>query len=1210
MESRPIWSATTSGVGSGSEQQTMSSSASGSSNPSEWCLHAQLTIRHPGGGSRVIMRPTTAVLTTTDTPRSKDGTIPGSREGNVHFECSWEKSGESVITEVIPIESGIQKFESWPQPVKISAVPKGAGNSPSVPVTSSSSRIILGKKKDSDSQQPSSTPPFSTSLKPRVIQPYGRRCKSTCSITLANNNISNTTSAVVSFENQCGSSEGSERASSLPPEKPILKDAETQTINRGNSATGSNKPVQPKMDQEMFVSTNTATGKRSGVGTNEALGDKLLTRRNVGVGGRIRKDIVVPAEVENRDIPKSKNSSPAERLSRKATRSFSPKFRAKSSPPVRHQQPKSNQPRTIHIDVYCTGSDVSTNTEDNSSSEDSTATPQTVFESPQYKISHHVKKKQIPVCFTSNVADLVNLATNQVKLNRKEKGRSASFGKVAGKIQSLQPGSVATSNVGCSKLKNPLTNDSNKVKEYTRKNLNYCDDTTATESLSTSYPSSGGISRNTTATSFSSDWTQVDLNDRRENDKILRRSWNESGDFLFSSTSGDSISIGRSTSYDYSDSLEGLEASPVRRNEDISHLPDSQNEQWWIDYIFKKFNSKERDVNVLMASPSDLSQTPEKESTNLIRMKRLSIPNANLLEGVSVDERLPPFMSTSSNSYDVDQGDTLLLTASKFGSVVKGFKKPGHHIVGPAKNPDCPCQHCRFHFESKECNWKGDTSAPGQNRARAFSLSHVDSLSNSSLGGCRKGIGDDQEMIRFGKLGCSRNYKVAVLLVSIANQAQSSLHESSQKIDLLKLALEQKCLEIRGDTRKSQELKLELESAHSVGKAPHPLSPTSYTSLQPFNNTGRGPLTPSHGSNRLTSALSKCAAVTGKLEVRLMGCQDLLDEVPGRSKSREATNSDLKSFVKGVTGRSSSKSYNIKDETSNEIMAVLKLDNQTVAQTNWKACSQQAWDQRFSIDLDKSRELEIDVYWRDYRSLCAVKFLRLEEFIDDVRHGMALQLEPQGLLFAEIKFLNPMISRKPKLQRQKKIFKQQGKNVPRPTQMNINVATWTRLIKRSTMPNQPQTPTTPTTPTAAPQFPSSANYQHPSTHILNNNPVPTTQSAPPRPPKLDLSQIPSKADVIAESNSQPTMVTFGGIKSATPSSAASIQKQPVFPVLVTTPSEIEVTHGCMVDLFWLVLSCAAMSHATLAYAKNAACTYCDDVGWGDPDLSLGKYAVV
>lgn len=59
---------------------------------------------------------------------------------------------------------------------------------------------------------------------------------------------------------------------------------------------------------------------------------------------------------------------------------------------------------------------------------------------------------------------------------------------------------------------------------------------------------------------------------------------------------------------------------------------------------------------------------------------------------------------------------------------------------------------------------------------------------------------------------------------------------------------------------------------------------------------------------------------------------------------------------------------------------------------------------------------------------------------------MALQLEPKGLLFAEIKFLNPMISRKPKLQRQKKLFMQKGK-VLRPNQMNINVAAWGRLIK-------------------------------------------------------------------------------------------------------------------------------------------------------------------
>lgn len=274
-------------------------------------------------------------------------------------------------------------------------------------------------------------------------------------------------------------------------------------------------------------------------------------------------------------------------------------------------------------------------------------------------------------------------------------------------------------------------------------------------------------------------------------------------------------------------------------------------------------------------------------------------------------------------------------------------------------------------------------------------------------------------------------------------EAQVSLAESSRKLDLLRKSLELRRQELPPDSPAAAQLKRELQNVQAAS----PVAVT-YTSLQPFH--GQGDSTKSAGLT--PSSFTRCAAVTGKLEVRLMGCQDLLEEVPGRSRRDKDISSspgDLRSFVKGVTGRSSSKSYSVKDETSNEIMAVIKLDNQTVAQTNWRPCSQQAWDQRFSIDLDKSRELEIGIYWRDWRSLCAIKFLRLEEFIDDIRHGMALQLEPQGLLFAEIKFLNPMISRKPKLQRQRKIFKQQGKNFPRANQMNINVATWGRLLKRS-----------------------------------------------------------------------------------------------------------------------------------------------------------------
>uniref|UniRef100_A0A336LV23 CSON001751 protein n=1 Tax=Culicoides sonorensis TaxID=179676 RepID=A0A336LV23_CULSO len=282
-------------------------------------------------------------------------------------------------------------------------------------------------------------------------------------------------------------------------------------------------------------------------------------------------------------------------------------------------------------------------------------------------------------------------------------------------------------------------------------------------------------------------------------------------------------------------------------------------------------------------------------------------------------------------------------------------------------------------------------------------------------------------------------------------EAQGTLVESSRKLDLLRKSLDLRRLELPPDSPAALQIKAELQNVQSSS----PL-PVQYTSLQAF----RGNPIIKHNTSS-----GRIAAVTGKLEVRLMGCQDLLEEVPGRSRQSPG---DLKSLVKGISGRSSSKSYSVKDETSNEIMAVIKLDNTTVAQTAWKVCSQQAWDQRFSIDLEKSRELEIDVYWRDWRSLCAVKFLRLEDFVDDIRHGMALQLEPQGLVFAEIKFIDPMISRKPKLQRQRMIFNKQ--QVKRAKQLNVNIATWGRLLKRSqTSTNQSShhsgvTATTPTTP--------------------------------------------------------------------------------------------------------------------------------------------------
>ncbi|XP_017483261.1 PREDICTED: serine/threonine-protein kinase N-like [Rhagoletis zephyria] len=329
-------------------------------------------------------------------------------------------------------------------------------------------------------------------------------------------------------------------------------------------------------------------------------------------------------------------------------------------------------------------------------------------------------------------------------------------------------------------------------------------------------------------------------------------------------------------------------------------------------------------------------------------------------------------------------------------------------------------------------------------------------------------------------------------------EAKSNLDESSKKLDLLRRSLELCRAQLpASEAEKAAELKAELESSSSqssaaVSSQQSIYSPTikSTNSGDTYNNGSAGgsgsgggngggsnsssgsgsrrestTTTPAANTSANSSAayfLPKPAAVTGTLEVRLVGCQALLKDVPGRSASAQnegsgsggSGSSGLSSFVKGKgLGRTYSRSYSVKTEPepSNEVMAILKLDNVTVGQTNWKTASQKAWDQRFSFELDRCKELEIQIFWHDWRSMCALKYLRLEEFIDDTRKGIPIHLEPQGILFAEFKFINPSIVSigRSKLKRQKLFREQKGKgNFIRPAQLNMNVAAWGRLLKR------------------------------------------------------------------------------------------------------------------------------------------------------------------
>ncbi|XP_074546024.1 serine/threonine-protein kinase N2 [Halichoeres trimaculatus] len=266
----------------------------------------------------------------------------------------------------------------------------------------------------------------------------------------------------------------------------------------------------------------------------------------------------------------------------------------------------------------------------------------------------------------------------------------------------------------------------------------------------------------------------------------------------------------------------------------------------------------------------------------------------------------------------------------------------------------------------------------------------------------------------------------------ILAEAQARMEESSQKVDLLRLSLERRLSELPSDHPKHIAIKEELVS----GMSPSFGTPKKQSSAPS-----------SCSSSCSSSSFFKPASITGRLEVCLKGCQDLMESVPGRSRVTSASDGKSLKVRAGLSGRSTNGKTNKTDDLSSEASVVLKVDSRIVGRTHWRQPGNEAWDQSFSIELERSRELEIAVYWRDWRALSGVKFLRLEDFLDNRRHGMCLQLEPQGVLFIEVTFINPVIERRSKLQRQRRIFpKEKGKNFLRAAQMNMNFATWGRLM--------------------------------------------------------------------------------------------------------------------------------------------------------------------
>ncbi|GAA53700.1 protein kinase N, partial [Clonorchis sinensis] len=101
-------------------------------------------------------------------------------------------------------------------------------------------------------------------------------------------------------------------------------------------------------------------------------------------------------------------------------------------------------------------------------------------------------------------------------------------------------------------------------------------------------------------------------------------------------------------------------------------------------------------------------------------------------------------------------------------------------------------------------------------------------------------------------------------------------------------------------------------------------------------------------------------AVTGTLEVRCVGCHDILDTFPFELVHNDLTgNGSLYNAgaAKELTAR-------ISDNQWADVRCCFLIDNKQVWESNWRPPGQQCWDVQTEFSLDQAKELQVQVFWR------------------------------------------------------------------------------------------------------------------------------------------------------------------------------------------------------------------------------------------------------
>ncbi|XP_078042900.1 uncharacterized protein LOC144473152 [Augochlora pura] len=686
----------------------------GNTQPPPWLVRAEVTIRHS--------TPTTSESGETS-PVAVSSSVTDS--SGVRMVYRWNASqspppmvSASTLSQSVPSASsssfGFQRgnilFTSTPPPRPspgFYTIPR-SGSSGNEESLSSRGRGVSDSGYNSEQYSPQT---YSSLPTRRPSQQYNRRCKSTCSIVLSAVDVTDTSMKESSSKIATGESTKhsydhswrhhstqhvfSRHFTTVPEveEEETASSVTTTLLNRDKVATQSIAASKDAASQTTDIECKESSS---------AVFSKSKVRKKAATG-------LLPFDEQKKKKQESESPSAASE-----TASFGPSADSEKSDSSAKDDSSRRKSRTVHIDVYCTGTEDDDNSETSDNDRD---TPSTVFENPDVRVTHtQVPSTVLPRGFQDDKAFLKRATERKCDSFRHAPMRMPSIASSKGydsddMFSSLYPSqfssysalrdldsvpwSAASSNVGF-----PF--------EYDSAAATSCKDTFSDiESL---VASKSGL---TPCDSF-----EYASTSDRERIRRMEETWAKSEEKRRLITSQKYLSQGKKMK-DYMEKREaGWSSADSGEESDESgtvgwSFVSSEESQRMIkraDNIRR--NSKEiaggLESSIAPAMKEDepsRKQSQQDLSDSTTRSGSIPQPysfrdQVKTFESKSPSPLPSKMPSRVTSPFMTPQGERTdhIIKASIFGRVVNAFRKPGHHI-GPSKNPNCSCDHCRRYFE-------------------------------------------------------------------------------------------------------------------------------------------------------------------------------------------------------------------------------------------------------------------------------------------------------------------------------------------------------------------------------------------------------------------------------------------------------------------------------------------------------------------------------